>query len=171
MVVLPVPPELCAECGLCCRFSDPEVLTPWATRNLPAGTLPLLFQGSGPIHLAEGRGRMDLPAHVCSALDGGSYRCTLWDAHPADCRIYPLVLVRRNGGFSLALDPDCPFSSRVSREFFREWALRFREEEWSLLTGLEISRIAELAAREDRPSYEEILALSPFPEPSGNDSG
>ncbi|EQD25628.1 MAG: hypothetical protein D084_Lepto4C00052G0001, partial [Leptospirillum sp. Group IV 'UBA BS'] len=60
MVVLPVPGDLCRECGLCCRFSDPEVLTPWAVRP-GQPPLPASFRPPGPISLVPGTGRMDLP--------------------------------------------------------------------------------------------------------------
>ncbi|MDA8111805.1 MAG: YkgJ family cysteine cluster protein [Nitrospiraceae bacterium] len=163
MVVLPVPGHLCRECGLCCRFSDPSVLTPWAVRP-GADTLPPPFRPPKPLALIPGAGRMDLPVLVCDALSSDSYRCAFWGSHPADCRLYPLVLVYRDGGFLLALDPDCPFSAREPHSFFLDWATRFREEEWKRLPRAAVPVLSELARSEDRPHYRPVL---PLPEPEG----
>jgi len=165
MVVLPVPGEICRECGLCCRFSDPEVLTPWAIRNPEKGRLPALFEGSRPIHLSWGEGRMGLSSWICSGLDSKEYRCSLWGGHPADCRLYPLLLVRRSGVFTLVLDTDCPFSSRADPSFFVRWACKFRDEEWSSLTERDLQKIAPLADQEDRPHYTAVLSLPSPPSP------
>ncbi len=163
MVVLPVPGDLCRECGLCCRFSDPSVLTPWAVR--PGGeSLPPPFRPPRPVGLAPGFGRMDLPVLVCDALSSDSYRCAFWGRHPADCRLYPLVLVYRDGGFLLALDTDCPFVAQESQSFFLTWATRFREEEWTRLGPDEIPPLVDLARSEDRPHYRPVL---PLPDPEG----
>ncbi len=159
MVVLPVPEALCRECGLCCRFSDPEVLTPWATRPEGETLLPALFRAERPIALVSGTGKMNLPVQVCDAFDPSTSRCTLWGRNPADCRLYPLVLVVRNGFFLLALDPDCPFSQKKPFSYFLEWAERFRDLEWSRLREEEISRLLPLAEAEDRPHYREVLSL------------
>jgi hypothetical protein len=105
---------------------------------------------------------MDLPVLVCDALRPERDRCGVWGEHPADCRLYPLVLVHRDGGFLLALDPDCPFALRETPAFFRDFAERFREEEWARITPEEADRIRTLARGEDRPHYRAIL---PLPEP------
>ncbi len=162
MVILPVPGDLCRECGLCCRFSDPEVLTPWAARPSVDAPLPVQFLAKRPIGLVDAVGRMDLPVLACDAFSAPSGHCSLWGAHPADCRLYPLVLVHRDGGFLLALDPDCPYASREPRTFFKLWAERFRDREWVSLGPSDRSRIRDLAASEDRPHYQAVLSL---PEP------
>ena len=162
-VILPVPAEICRNCGLCCRFSDPEVLTPWTTRIGEEGNLPIPFRASRPIHLTNGTGLMGLPVWQCSALDNQGFLCSLWEGHPADCRLYPLVLVRRAGTFLLALDMDCPFSSHVPRAFFTEWASRFRDEEWSRLSEPDLRQVQSLADHEDRPEYVSILSLPSTP--------
>jgi hypothetical protein len=64
----------------------------------------------------------------------------------------------------LALDPDCPFASRVPFSFFTEWAGRFRDQEWSALSGDDLGRIGSLADHEDRPQYLPVLDL-PLPVP------
>lgn len=162
MVVLPVPEALCRECRLCCRFTDADLLTPWAARPEGGASLPGPFRPPAPIALRPGTGRMDLPVLVCDALREENSRCGFWGDHPADCRLYPLVLVHRDGRFLLALDPDCPFSSREEPAFFVEFATRFREEEWVRLTPADAERIRPLARREDRPHYRSVL---PLPEP------
>ncbi len=162
MVVLPVPEALCRECRLCCRFTDRDILTPWAVRPGGGDPLPALFRPPAPLALHPGTGRMDLPVLVCDALRPESGRCGFWGEHPADCRLYPLLLVHRDGGFLLALDPDCPFALRESPAFFVAFAERFRETEWLRLTPAEADRIRPLARGEDRPHYRAVL---PLPEP------
>ena len=157
--ILPVPPDLCASCRMCCRFTDPD-RAPWASRGGGAPDLPDSFSAARPLWLlSPPGGSSDPPVQSCSALGSDGLGCDLWGGHPADCRIYPLLAVFREGSFRIVLDPDCPFSSREDRSFFRRHAERFLAEEWSRLTPEEIQAIRHFAEREDRPHFQEILLL------------
>ena len=160
-IILPVPRELCASCRMCCRFTDPD-RAPWASRADRAPDFPEIFSAPRPLPLLPlPVAPSDPPLWSCSALGSDGLACDLWGGHPADCRIYPLLVVFREGAFRIVLDPDCPFSSREGLSFFRHHAERFLAEEWSLLTSDQIRAVRSVAEREDRPHFQEILLLPP----------
>ncbi|MGC8530265.1 MAG: hypothetical protein ACP5OP_08765 [Leptospirillia bacterium] len=156
--ILPVPRELCSSCRMCCRFSDPD-RSPWAIRGAGLPDFPAAFSAPRPLRLLPAAPSDDIPVWSCSELDPTGRGCGLWGGHPADCRIYPLLVVFREGAFRIVLDPDCPFSSREDRAFFRRRAEAFLSEEWSFLTPEALAVLRPFAESEDRPHFQEILLL------------
>lgn len=157
-MVLPVPAILCESCRMCCRFTDP-FRAPWAVRVGEIPGFPAGFSAPRPLRLDPCPDSPDIPLEACSGLDRPSHRCTFWGGHPADCRIYPLLLVIRENAFRLVLDSDCPFSSIGTEAFFREQAERFQEDEWKALSPREMALLEPFARAEDRPHYREVLCL------------
>ena len=162
--ILPVPRELCDSCRMCCRFTDPD-RSPWANRGAGLPDFPAAFSAPQPLHLLPPSPSDDIPVWRCSALDGSAHGCGLWGGHPADCRIYPLLVVFRQGAFRIVLDPDCPFASREDPLFFRRHAEDFLAREWRRLPPEALEALRPFATAEDRPHFQEILVLPPLADP------
>ncbi len=162
--ILPVPRELCDSCRMCCRFTDPD-RSPWANRGAGLPDFPAAFSAPQPLHLLPPPPSADIPVWRCSALDGSGHGCGLWGGHPADCRIYPLLVVFRQGAFRIVLDPDCPFASREDPLFFRRHAEDFLDREWRRLPPEALEALRPFATGEDRPHFLEILVLPPLADP------
>lgn len=156
---LPVPRDLCDQCRMCCRFTDPD-RSPWVSRTGDLTDFPESFSAARPLRLLPlPEAPADPPVWRCSALGSDGLGCDIWGEHPADCRLYPLLVVFREGSFRMVLDPDCPFSSRESPSFFRRHADRFLSEEWVRMTPEGLRAIRPFAEREDRPHFQEVLVL------------
>ena len=162
--ILPVPRELCVSCRMCCRFTDPD-RAPWAIRGAGLRDFPAAFSAPRPLRLLPPSPSAEVPVWSCSEREAPGGGCGLWGDHPADCRIYPLLVVFREGAFRIVLDPDCPFSSREDPSFFRRHAEGFLAREWSRLTPDALGPLRPFAEREDRPHFQEILVLPPLADP------
>jgi len=94
-----VPSGYCLRCLGCCRFSANPTI--WAT---PACRLVESSAG-----------------YRCEHLNENDSRCAIYSKRPLDCRLYPFLLVKRNGSLSLGLHKSC-FFVEEKRPNIREYA-------------------------------------------------
>lgn len=110
-----VPDSACRWCDVCCRFPEADsFLRPYFTRQEIAeaearGLSREYFpdRSGSQIDLVEnpqGEG------YVCPAFDVSSSRCTIYEARPLDCRLYPLALMWDEAHEEVVLgwDAKCP---------------------------------------------------------------
>ncbi len=101
-----VPSELCLKCDICCRFPDSDsFLAPFFTeeevQKASRNGLSLDFftgEKSGKIGLIPFPDEIESPGHnggcQCPCFDPVSHQCSIYEARPFDCQIYPFVLMR-----------------------------------------------------------------------------
>ena len=101
-----IPSELCLKCDICCRFPEQEsFLAPFFTEEeIQKASLYGLsiefFKGekSGKIGLIPFPDHVESPGHnggcQCPCFDPVSHQCSIYEARPFDCQIYPFVLMR-----------------------------------------------------------------------------
>ena len=94
-----MPSGYCLRCLGCCRFSANPTI--WAT---PACRLVESSAG-----------------YRCEHLNENDSRCAIYSKRPLDCRLYPFLLVKRNGSLSLGLHKSC-FFVEEKRPNIREYA-------------------------------------------------
>ena len=82
-----VPSGYCLKCLGCCRFSENPTI--WASPGC---------------RLVESKG-----GYCCEHLNEKDNRCAVYSKRPLDCRLYPFLLVKRNGVLSLGLHKSCLF--------------------------------------------------------------
>lgn len=81
------PSGYCLRCLGCCRFSENPTI--WASAGCR-----LVESGGG---------------YRCEYLNKKDNRCAIYSKRPLDCRLYPFLLVKRNGSLSLGLHKSCLF--------------------------------------------------------------
>ncbi len=111
-----VPSSVCLACDGCCRFKEkdsvwrpritqeeiarknkPDLLSViYAKENVDAqGYLKTTSCGDGP--------------HLCSFFSAPENACTIYDARPFECRLYPFVLIKKDNCAAIAAHHACPF--------------------------------------------------------------
>lgn len=155
-----VPLELCQECGQCCHFVSPRLLSPFASRSdlpLPA---PFLARSGRPTLKADKRD--GVPVWTCSLFDRDTGRCLDHPDHPLDCRIYPLVLYF-DGRARIGLDLSCPFASMKSRDWFRERAVGLADTFWAGLSKKDREGLIPLLKEDAADCVDPLVELALFP--------
>ncbi len=156
--LLPIPQAFCQECRLCCRFLEPDRLTPFSSRPELRPILPEGFRGKTDPDLTLVRvDEIDL--WQCTLLDESSWSCSSWPNHPFDCRIYPLVLILREGSPWLGVDTNCPFSLHIHRDSLQEKALSIKDTDWKNLTDTVKSTLIAHLGKEFTDGVLPILSL------------
>jgi Fe-S-cluster containining protein len=108
-----VPSSLCFTCDVCCRFpEETSFLAPYFTEEEiafvpdPKKSFFDSLQGAKTqlIRHPEGEGCL------CPHFDPKTQHCTIYEARPLDCRIYPFAILRDQAGeVALGIDTKCPF--------------------------------------------------------------
>jgi len=128
-----VPSEVCLACDGCCRYAEHGSV--WAPLFLFEEIVALseknvvpscLFTHSANkagkaarINLIQGKG-----SFVCPCLSLSDNACKIYSQRPLDCRLYPFLLLRQDGGAFLAVDEKCPYArenidSQATRKYAR----------------------------------------------------
>jgi len=111
-----VPSDVCLRCEVCCRFPEQEsFLRPYFTAEERAMAVA---SGVPEDRLPDATGgRIRLIPHplgdgfICPCFDPVTQHCMIYAVRPFDCRLYPLSLMRDEGGRELimGLDLKCPY--------------------------------------------------------------
>jgi Fe-S-cluster containining protein len=99
-----IPQEFCLKCRGCCRFSQPHSI--WSPHLLREEETKL-----GEVLIVSNPGEDNF---VCSHLGLADNVCGIYAWRPFECQLYPYLLNRKNNGFFLALDLNCPYASQNS---------------------------------------------------------
>jgi Fe-S-cluster containining protein len=116
-----VPSETCLACDGCCRYAEHDSI--WAPVFLFEEIVALTEKNLVPtclfthpaskagrearINLVEAKGQW-----VCPCLSVADTTCKIYGQRPLDCRLYPFLLVRKEGRASLAIDEKCPYAQK-----------------------------------------------------------
>ncbi len=111
-----VPGSACSRCDVCCRFPEADsFLRPYFTEREIAQAEA---SGLSREHFPDPSGsQINLIRHptgdgyICPAFDTSSGRCTIYEARPLDCRLYPLALMWDEAHEEVVLgwDAKCPY--------------------------------------------------------------
>jgi Fe-S-cluster containining protein len=110
-----IPEGYCLSCRGCCRFAEKDSV--W---------LPHLL-GEEKKQLAEISVLPDprQENYFCVFLDTKTNKCQVYAKRPFDCRLYPFLINRLNGGVFLGIDPNCVFvKDNLGKKGFRESLLK-----------------------------------------------
>ncbi len=118
-----VPSGYCLKCLGCCRFS--ENLTIWASPGCR------LVENSG--------------GYRCEHLNEKDNRCAIYTKRPLDCRLYPFLLVKRNGVLSLGLHKNCRYVEEKNPDI-KEYADYLQKALSSPRAVVEIGKNPEICA-------------------------
>ncbi|MCP9456235.1 MAG: phosphatidylglycerol lysyltransferase domain-containing protein [Nitrospira sp.] len=111
-----VPGSACSRCDVCCRFPEADsFLRPYFTSQeiihaeaagLSAEYFPDRF-GAQITLIKHPKGE----GYICPAFDSLSGQCTIYEARPLDCRLYPLALMWDEAHEEVVLgwDAKCPY--------------------------------------------------------------
>ena len=116
----PMTSAYCLACQGCCRFK--EANSPWR---------PKVYFGEEQIFGGDTlssdifddkrciKTKTIGEEHFCGLLDIKTNKCTAYLNRPLECRLYPFLLVRKQGEIFLAVHLACPFvqESKDSKEF------------------------------------------------------
>jgi Fe-S-cluster containining protein len=113
-----VPSDVCLACDGCCRYAEHDSV--WAPVFLFEEIVALteknvvpscLFTHPGNkagqaarINLVDKKGQW-----VCPCLSLSDNKCKIYGQRPLDCRLYPFLLLRKEGQAFLAIDEKCPY--------------------------------------------------------------
>lgn len=113
-----IPSEICLSCRGCCRFGErgsvwsPLFLYEEIQKLVAADIVPAcLFSHSGISSKKASRiDTVEIDGQLyCPCLDAGANACKIYPHRPFDCRLYPFLLLKKEGKAYLALDLKCPF--------------------------------------------------------------
>jgi Fe-S-cluster containining protein len=115
-----IPSEVCLSCRGCCRFAErgsvwsPLFLYEEIEKLVADDLVPAcLFSHSGAsLKKASRIDGVEIDDQLyCSCLDTRSNACKIYSHRPLDCRLYPFLLLKKDGKVFLALDVKCPFAA------------------------------------------------------------
>ena len=113
-----IPEGYCLSCKGCCRFAEkdsawlPHLLAEEKERLAGISVLPDPGQGN----------------YLCGFLDEKTNKCGVYAKRPFECRLYPFLINRSDGGVFLGIDPNCVFvKENLGKEGFRESLLKMGE--------------------------------------------
>ncbi len=113
-----VPPEWCLRCERCCRFTEQS--SPWIPVFSAKEVEEIIARGEDPVvfnkSIEEGMG-IDVRVkvvpykdyYVCPFFEPSKNCCRIYPVRSFDCRLYPFLLVRKEGHIYIGIDKDCPF--------------------------------------------------------------
>lgn len=106
-----VPDSVCLKCDICCRFLDEKsawrpAFTQEEKRQISA---ELKFDNTQRIKLIPYK--KDL--FICPCFCPKTNRCHIYSLRPLDCRLYPLLLLKKDQVLFLGIDKKCPYSKTL----------------------------------------------------------
>lgn len=115
-----VPSKFCLTCDGCCRFR--EALSPWrpkiAQEEKTAAKDRLFGKTLFPAASVDKRGFFTtIPfesCHICYFFNPAHHACGIYHQRPAECQIYPFVLMNHPKGKGLALHLSCRYLEGIS---------------------------------------------------------
>ena len=127
-----VPSEWCLRCQRCCRFSNQ--VSPWIpvfsakeaeeliARGYPLAAFNKDFNEEPSVDVRV-KVKEYKDYYICPFFDPEKNCCDVYPLRPFDCRLYPFLLVRRDGVLYLGVDKECPFVEHLF-ETDQEWHIQ-----------------------------------------------
>ncbi len=118
-----IPSEICLACRGCCRFGEqgsvwsPLFLHEEIQRLVGADIMPacLFSHGDSKQSKAARIDEVEVDGQFyCPCLDLKTNACRIYPHRPLDCRLYPFLLLKKDGLAHLALDMKCPYTQDPS---------------------------------------------------------
>lgn len=131
-----IPQKFCLACDVCCRFTDQHtiwapVFTKKEIRGLRGQKLlsPNAFSNNKPDWRAC---RISLEPYrdffICPCYKPKNHKCQIYTKRPLDCRLYPFVLLLRQGNYFLGQDRRCPYLLQCRTQELNEYRSYLKEE-------------------------------------------
>lgn len=122
-----VPSKVCLSCDGCCRFKEEQSeWRPKVTKDEIAKT-----KSRDLLSQIYSREKIDATGHIKTVLCGKSdthfcsffypenNTCSIYALRPFECRLYPFVIVKKDGQVNLTVHHHCPFVQETrSKEIF-----------------------------------------------------
>ena len=108
-----IPQEFCLACRGCCRFAHADSVWP---PTLLDREIDMLMQRHIPPSVITAAKKVrvvpdssGINNYACVFLNEQDSRCGIYKDRPFECRLYPLLIMRREAKIFLGYDPHCPF--------------------------------------------------------------
>lgn len=115
-----VPQKVCLSCRGCCRFREAQSV--WRPKVAPEEIEASAYKNDlTPAPAQDGRIRTvrQQGQNCCTFLDLQTNQCGIYAGRPFECRLYPFLLMKKNGGAVVGVHLSCPYVQefRYSAEF------------------------------------------------------
>jgi len=107
-----VPQKVCLSCDGCCRFKQPDSSwRPKAAQEEIGEGHDHELDGNGYIRAVECRGQVQ-----CMHFQAEGNTCGIYERRPFECRLYPFLLMKRNGAGAIGVHLSCPYIQQKRQE-------------------------------------------------------
>ena len=127
-----VPTEWCLRCDRCCRFNS--AINPWIPVFSAKEVEEIINRGQDPVVFNKSEDEADgidvrvkvrpyQDYYVCPFFDVEKNCCRIYPFRPFDCRLYPFLLVKKEGSVYIGIDKDCPFVAHLYEDE-QDWVVQ-----------------------------------------------
>ncbi|MBM3254576.1 MAG: YkgJ family cysteine cluster protein [Candidatus Omnitrophica bacterium] len=125
-----IPRGFCLRCDICCRFLDRlSAMRPYFLNEeiakIEKSTSRIFKKNTGGSFIKLVRFNN---MYICPYFNFKKNICSIYKNRPFDCRLYPLLLMRKDNEVFLCADLNCPFiKENLNNEILKNYAVYLKE--------------------------------------------